>query len=106
MEYVTGGLAAFSRNLGGISNVRFRTSAYLILVCRLTGAAASTTAVYVVAGYNEYRAPILTQLSAGTGIEVKVEGDNTNGWYVNVGCTNAAGAVMYLLGNCIPTFEG
>ena len=104
VKYVPGGFAAYAVNIGGTGSVRFRAAAYLMMMCRLTGAAATSPSVYAITAYNEYRAPLVTELSVGTNITVFTGGDNTNGWYIEITCNHAAGATVYLFGNCIPNF--
>ena len=96
----------FSRNLtvGTGQSIRFRISWHLFMVGRVMAAAnVSSAAVYALTSYNEYRAPIVTELSVGTGITVATGGDNNTGWYIEVTNNGGSTASLFLIGNCIPT---
>ena len=86
--------AASAANLNGLyitkitvavlGSVRFRVNGQFLMMGRLNTTANSSNSVYVLTGYNDYRSPTVTQLSAGTSVTVSVGGDNNSGWYVEV----------------------
>lgn len=96
-------LHTYSLSVPGNGSVKFSIDSNVFMFGRYLATAATASAAYVLTSYSAYRAPLVTELAAGSHITVTSGGDNTNGWYIQVSCTASAGAGLYLIGSCVPT---
>ena len=86
-------------------SVKFRIEGSSLVFGRSNGAADSCAA-YVVAGYSHQRAPLITQLAAGTHIALSTGGNDNDLWYVELSNTNTGSTSIgvYIMGHGVPTF--
>lgn len=87
-------------------SVRFRLAGAVLIYGRFNATAAASNGLYVAAGYSEYRAPVITQVAAGSYMSLSTGGDNTNGWYIDITntYTGSASIGLFIIGNGVPTF--
>ena len=86
------GLQGFSSSYYTIpagGTIRVAVPGIHLLYGRLTGAAANANAVYCITAYSVSRAPLITELSAGTNLTLASGGSNDSGWYVDITNSNA-----------------
>ena len=98
------GLRTHYLSIGSGKSVKFRIDSVVFVFGRYNAAAATACAAYVVAGYSHSRAPLVTQISAGSYIALSTGGDNDNGWYVEISNTNTGGTDVgiYIMGRGTP----
>ena len=101
-EYLSG-LAFTKKDIPANSSKRYAFNSHLFVFGRVNSGGASANCAYVIAAYNEYRAPIVTELAKGSGLTFTTGGDNTNGWYVEIANSISNGnALLTFIGGGIP----
>ena len=101
-EYLDG-LAMTKKDIVAGGSKRYAFNSHLFVFGRVNSGGASANCAYVIAAYNEYRAPIVTELAKGSGLTFTTGGDNTNGWYVEIANSISNGnALLTFIGGGIP----